>query len=437
MTAPVQEPTPGREVSGLGYGARQLFRRPAPVAAPVYTDMTIAGRRFHAPHVMAGVPPMAFSGNATVPWVTLPRGYAIWPGGLVVQALQPYVEAGASRTTETTDVHLAAAITKETQNAANKAAASVSFEFTPEEAGLDVSGATEYEAIFVFKNSGTTNTMHIDFSSPTYLNTNWNHTILNTSDYYGNDYYGTYGMSLQEYSPAVGDTIQIKVWFEGSGSTAFCAAIYWMPIADQSFWNLADGTANGWSTTLPDNETFLSATSSNDATEANYASRALADTQLRDGPFDAAYVVSIAGSWDFVSTYNYWDGTNTQARYSLAPTHEYIEARINASSADDGSVEGFVTLYDNGRICDQAYVAQRSWGLCYMGLHPRWEGINTQYAMWRPDPAGNYFPNANGLGTDVRVGARWRYLDFLTPQFDNTGARIAFEQLASGAPWIQ
>lgn len=41
MTAPVQEPTPGREVSGLGYGSRQLFRRPAPVAG----EATIPG--FH------------------------------------------------------------------------------------------------------------------------------------------------------------------------------------------------------------------------------------------------------------------------------------------------------------------------------------------------------------------------------------------------------
>lgn len=35
MTAPIQEPTPGREVSGLGYGARQLFRRPDPFAGGV------------------------------------------------------------------------------------------------------------------------------------------------------------------------------------------------------------------------------------------------------------------------------------------------------------------------------------------------------------------------------------------------------------------
>jgi hypothetical protein len=38
MTAPVQEPTPGREVSGLGYGSRQLFRRPAPATAATSAD---------------------------------------------------------------------------------------------------------------------------------------------------------------------------------------------------------------------------------------------------------------------------------------------------------------------------------------------------------------------------------------------------------------
>ena len=33
MTAPIQEPTTGRDISGLGYGSRQLFRRPDPVAS--------------------------------------------------------------------------------------------------------------------------------------------------------------------------------------------------------------------------------------------------------------------------------------------------------------------------------------------------------------------------------------------------------------------
>lgn len=32
MTAPIQEPTESRTTSGLGYGQRQLFRRPSPVA---------------------------------------------------------------------------------------------------------------------------------------------------------------------------------------------------------------------------------------------------------------------------------------------------------------------------------------------------------------------------------------------------------------------
>lgn len=35
MTAPIQEPTEGRTTSGLGYGQRQLFRRPAPASGIV------------------------------------------------------------------------------------------------------------------------------------------------------------------------------------------------------------------------------------------------------------------------------------------------------------------------------------------------------------------------------------------------------------------
>jgi hypothetical protein len=40
MTAPIQEPTEGRSISGLGYGARQLFRRPAPVEALPIAERT-------------------------------------------------------------------------------------------------------------------------------------------------------------------------------------------------------------------------------------------------------------------------------------------------------------------------------------------------------------------------------------------------------------